>query len=212
MPRMSKKQQIAKAKSPAAASPAPKRQRVLGPEFHHAQRYDPEKWKPGILARLESGDSLYEACAAQGPGAPTADVVMKWVKKDPTGFGLQYAHARETGYLLLGDKIDKLAAETHTYTLVPETDAEGQPLYDEHGQQRVRRVLVPLSSDVIASKRLQVDTLKWKLAKMLPKVYGERLTQQHVGPEDGAVKVEVSTVFDQILSNLELKRRGDGGE
>ena len=60
MPRMSKE-----------ISKTPKRQRALGPEFHHAQRYDPEKWKPGILARLESGDSLYEACAAQGPG-PTA--------------------------------------------------------------------------------------------------------------------------------------------
>jgi len=184
----------------------------VGPGLTRRHRHDPAVWMPRVCERLALGDSLYEACAALGAGAPTADAVLSWAKKDPSGVGLQYAQARETGYLLLGDKIDQLAAETHTYTLVPEVDADGHPLLDEHGEQRVRRVLVPLSSDVIASKRLQVDTLKWKLSKMLPKVYGERLTQQHVGPEDGAVKVEVSAVFDQILNNLELKRRGDGGE
>jgi len=174
------------------------------------RKYDPAEWMPRVCEHLRAGASLYEACAAAGPGAPSPDAVLSWAQKDPEGLGRQYTQARETGYLLLGDKIDQLAAETHTYTLVPELDADGKQLCNERGEPLTRRVLVPLSSDVIAHKRLQIDTLKWKLCKMLPKVYGDRLTTQHTGAEGGPVQVELS-VFDQILNNLELKRQAEDG-
>ena len=69
---------------------------------------------------------------------------------------------------------------------------------------------MPLSADVIAHKRVQIDTRKWMLSKMLPKVYGDRLTTEHTGAEGGPVQVELS-VFDQILNNLELKRQAEDG-
>ena len=174
----------------------------------------PGQWMGQVCAALSQGMSLYEACDAV-PGGPSPDVVMSWVRKDPDGVGRQYTHARETGYLLLGDKIDRLAAETNTYTLVPEVDADGQQMYDDAGEPRARRVLVPLSADVIASKRLQIDALKWKLSKMLPKVYGDRVTQEHTGKDGGPIAiaaVDLKNLSDEELENMQrLMTKATGG-
>ncbi|WP_210419264.1 terminase small subunit-like protein [Acetobacter vaccinii] len=40
-----------------------------------------------------------------------------------------------------------------------------------------------------AAKRLHVDTLKWIMSKRAPKVYGDKITQEHTGPDGGPVQV-----------------------
>jgi len=141
-----------------------------------------------ICAELEKGLSLGEACAMYEDG-PGPNTVLNWVKEDPQGVGARYSRAREIGYLVLGDRIAEIASQTHTYTLVPLLDAEGNQILDPEGNPRMKRVLVPLNSDVIAHKRLQIDTLKWKLSKMLPKIYGDKITQEHTGPGGGPIPI-----------------------
>lgn len=169
------------------------------------KKYEPDQWMHVICDLLAQGMSLYEACDAAGEGAPSVHVVLDWVRKYPDTCGQQYARAREIGYLALGDKIDQIAAETHTYTMVPEVDAGGNQVYDENGDPISRRILVPLSSEVIASKRLQVDTLKWKLSKMLPKVFGDKITNEHTGANGGPISiaaVDLKNLSDEELENM----------
>lgn len=184
--------------------------RQLFKVMHH-----PEDWLEAVCVGLEQGMSLYEACDAV-EGGPTPDVVLAWVKKYPDTVAPRYARARETGYLLLGDKIDRLASETHAYTLVPEVDADGNQIYDEKGEPKSRRILVPLSADVMASKRLQVDTLKWKLSKMLPKVYGDKVTQEHTGANGGPITmaaVNLKGLSDEELDKMQqLMLKASGKE
>ena len=156
-----------------------------------------------LCDELRRGKSLWKACEAH-PGAPDPSTILKWVEEDPEGLGQQYAHARELGYRLLADEIEQLASETHTYTLVPEVDADGKPVYDEQGEPKTRKVLVPLSSDVIAHKRLQIDTRKWMLSKMLPKVYGDKILNEHTG-KDGAPIAVAQAVNFKALSDKELE-------
>lgn len=40
-----------------------------------------------------------------------------------------------------------------------------------------------------AAKRLHVDTLKWVMSKRAPKVYGDKVTQEHTGPDGGPMQV-----------------------
>lgn len=147
-----------------------------------------------ICETLSMGESLDEACR-RIPGGPTAACVLDWVDEDPEGIGTEYARARRRGYLLLGDRISELASETHAFITVQSTDAEGNLVFNPDGSPHLKKVLAPLSADVIASKRLQVDTLKWKLSKMLPKVFGEKISTEHSGPGGGPI----------ITSNLNLK-------
>lgn len=158
-----------------------------------------------ICEVLAAGESLEEACR-RVPDAPTVPTVLGWVEKDPSGLGKDYARARQIGYQLLGDRIQAIAAETHAVTLMHKRDIDGNPVYGEDGKPVTEQVLVPLSSDVIASKRLQVDTLKWKLSKMLPKIYGDRVTQEITGAGGGPLQVtaaDLRGLSDDELATME---------
>jgi hypothetical protein len=48
--------------------------------------------------------------------------------------------------------------------------------------------------------RLQVDARKWYASKLAPKKYGEKLTQQHTGPDGGPIETKE-------LSDIEEARR-----
>jgi hypothetical protein len=155
-----------------------------------------------VFEVLAAGESLDEACR-RVVDAPVASAVMRWVMSDPDGAGAEYARAREIGYRLLGDRIDRIAGETHSMIMIHEQDPDGNHLYNADGTPKLKQVLAPLSADVIASKRLQVDALKWKLSKMLPKVYGDKVTQEVTGAGGGPL--QVATMDFKGLTDDELK-------
>ncbi|MFT3804968.1 MAG: terminase small subunit protein [Burkholderiaceae bacterium] len=45
-------------------------------------------------------------------------------------------------------------------------------------------------ADSVHRARLRIDARKWLMAKLLPKKYGDRITQEHTGPNGGPVTVE----------------------
>ena len=159
-----------------------------------------------ICVQLEQGRSLPEACRAVQGAPAAASTVLTWVEKDPSGYGQRYALARETGYRLLGDEILRIANETHAVITVQQTDAAGNLMFDEHGEPLTKKALAPLSADVMAHKRLLVDTLKWKLSKMLPKIYGDKVTQEHVGSGGGPIQmaaVNLKNLSDEELAQMQ---------
>lgn len=169
-----------------------------------------------ICEVLALSESLEEACR-RVPDAPHPATVLKWVEKYPDTLGQEYAHARKIGYQLLGDKIDRIAAETYSMVTVHKQDSEGNYLFNTDGAPVLSQVLVPLSADVMASKRLQVDTLKWKLSKMLPKVYGDRSTTELTGAHGGPIQLanaSLKTLSDDELATMQAllaKSIGTGG-
>lgn len=106
-----------------------------------------------ILARLEEGMSLKKACDGEIDPAQ----VLRWVKQC-LDFAQKYALAREIGFLLKVDRILDLLEEAH--------EAARDP---EYGSTRLVAI------------KLEIDTLKWLLAKMLPKVYGDKASVHVVG-------------------------------
>jgi hypothetical protein len=156
-----------------------------------------------ICSELKKGRSLDSIC--QGEGMPAISTVLDWVEQDPAGFGEYYARARQVGYSLLADEIIQLSDKTHEWVMVQELDAEGKPLLDEKGEPSLKRVLMPLSADVIAHKRVQIDTRKWMLSKMLPKIYGDKVLQEHTGADGGPIAiaaVDLKNLSDEELENM----------
>jgi hypothetical protein len=164
-----------------------------------------EKVFEGVCTLLEQGMSLTEACK-KVPDAPLPSSVLKWIDQDPQGLGQRYALARETGYRLLGDEITRIASETHAIVYVQKRDAAGNLMHDEDGEPLLEKAMAPLSADVMAHKRLMVDTLKWKLAKMLPKIYGDKVTQEHTGAGGGPIQmaaVNLKNLNDDELAQMQ---------
>lgn len=130
-----------------------------------------------ICEMLSQGKSLRKAAEAEGISAST---VLDWTRKYPE-FGEQYARARETGYQLLADELVEIA-----------DDGSSDSYTDDEGRTRV-------DAEVVARSRLRLDTRKWLLSKMLPKVYGDKLQTELTGPGGGPVQHEVTKIERVIV-------------
>ena len=101
--------------------------------------------------------------------------VLLWKDADEV-FAEQYTRARTLGYQLLADEILEISDDgsNDTYT-------------DDEGNERTNQ-------DVIARSRLRVDSRKWMLSKMLPKVYGDKIQTEH----SGGITVHASPLDERL--------------
>lgn len=94
---------------------------------------------------------------ARDPEMPSAPTVIRWTQEsDKKDFAERYTRAREVGYSLLAEEIVEIS------------DASGRDFIQTEDGERPNH-------EAVARDRLRVDTRKWVLAKMLPKVYGEKV-------------------------------------
>lgn len=114
-----------------------------------------------ICALLAEGKSLRAVC--REPGMPSPSTVLGWAEDPESEFGKQYAGARARGYQLLADDILEIS-----------DDSSGDVIVDDEGNERT-------DAERVARSRLRVDSRKWMLSKMLPKVYGDKLTTEVTG-------------------------------
>ena len=169
-----------------------------------ARKYDRVEVTAHICGELQKGRSLENICTTDA-GMPTTAGFLGWVQNDPAGVGKDYAHAREIGYLLLADEIVALSDKTHEWVTVQQLSPDGDPMFEKDGTPKLKQMLLPLNGDVIAHKRVQIDTRKWVLSKMLPKVYGDKITQEHTGSNGGPIAlaaVDLKNLSDEELENM----------
>lgn len=109
-----------------------------------------------ICRALADGGSLNSICKAEN--MPSEATVRSWALDDVEGFSANYARAREIGY-------DKLAEEL--------LEIADTPLV---GTKTITKLtgVETTEGDMVEHRRLQVDTRKWMLSKMLPKRFGDR--------------------------------------
>lgn len=104
----------------------------------------------------------------RGEGMPHFATVMRWVAQQPT-FCDQYARAT-----------------------LARADAKFEELDDVSEQAATAE-----SAVTIAGLRLKADNIKWQLARMNAKKYGDKITQEHTGA-DGKDLV-VSTIIREYM-------------
>ncbi len=135
-----------------------------------------------ICLQLADGLSLNAIC--RQPGMPSERTVRTWALDDLHGFAPRYAKARELGYLKLADELLDIA---DTSVIGIKTVSKPNGVETTEG-------------DMIERSRLRVDTRKWMLSKMLPKIYGDKVSLEHSG------NVNIKTMTDAEL--LAIAARG----
>ena len=180
----------------------------------HRLVYDRDLVGSHVCSELAKGRSLNNILTMDG-NMPTPATFLQWLEDDPEGLGKHYAHAREVGYRLLADEIVAISDETHTTTWIHEQDVDGNYLFNPDKSPKLKEMLVPLSPDVIARNRLRVDTRKWMLSKMLPKIYGDKITNEHTGKDGGPIAlaaVDLRGLSDAELTQMQtLLGKATGG-
>jgi hypothetical protein len=93
---------------------------------------------------------------------------------DRDGFAEQYRRARELQYLGIADELTDIA-----------DDGRNDWMTIRRGKEEIEIV----NREVVERSKLRVETRKWLLSKMLPKVYGDKVTNEITGSlkVDGAV-------------------------
>ena len=112
-----------------------------------------------VCAALTDGQSLRKACASEG--MPDPSTVLRWVEQYPE-FSQQYTQARARSYQLLADEIIDIS-----------DDSSADLVETDNGSR--------FDAERVARSKLRVDSRKWMLSKMLPKVYGEKVDVNHGG-------------------------------
>lgn len=166
----------------------------------------PDPYTPEVVAeickRLAGGESLRAICRSDG--MPARTTVIKWVLDDRDGFADQYARAKAVG-------IDEFADETIE---IADTPAPGVIETDKIG------VAGPYTEvqrrDAIEHRRLQVDTRKWYVSKLAPKLYGDKLALEHSGEigtrsyDDEERMAKIDAIFAAIERRLNENAVVDG--
>lgn len=125
-----------------------------------------------ICVRLGLGESLREICRDEN--MPDKSTVMRWLASHAE-FRDQYACAREAQADYYAEEIIEISDDaTNDYMLRKNNSGEDELVENK---------------DVLARSRLRVDTRKWLMARMAPKKYGDRITQEHTGNDGGPLVV-----------------------
>ena len=127
-----------------------------------------------ICERLASGEALGAICKDIGIHRNT---VRLWRDANPD-FDVQYARAREDYYDNLAEEM-MIIANTKSEGHIHERGVDGQGQTWEKDKYY----------DAVEHRKLQIETRKWLLTKLSPK-FKERVTQEVVGKDGGAIMVE----------------------
>lgn len=157
-----------------------------------------------ICTRLAEGESLRAICRLDH--MPHEATVRGWAldeRKHP-GFYTQFARARQIRAFGWADEMLEIADDATADYAVQVGDGGPKLVVDHEHIQRAR---------------LKVDTRKWLVSKMLPKVYGDRLQAELSGPDGGPIetssvdRIEWAKVLLLKLneSSRELQEGGDNG-
>lgn len=113
-----------------------------------------------ICRRLAFGESLRKICREDD--MPPLTTVIEWNLDNREGFSEQYARARKMQAEVLADELVEIC-----------DDGSNDYMQTKHGPV--------LDAEHVQRSRLRVDTRKWYLSKVLPKIYGDKITQEHTG-------------------------------
>lgn len=140
-----------------------------------------------ICGKIAKGMSLRAVCREEE--MPALSVVEKWVaEKKHDGFAEQYAEARASQAQHLFDELLEIA------------DDEAQDKITLDGKEVVNTARIHRA-------RLRVDTRKWYLSKVLPKIYGDKLDMTTNGKDIAQPIVTITPELQSLKDKYEEELR-----
>jgi len=134
-----------------------------------------------ICERMSDGESLREICDKDS-NLPARRTILRWVKNDDAAKKI-YDEAQQDRMHWYADEIVKIAYDTSSDTI---TGPEGER---------------KCNHEWIARSRLKVDSLKFLMAKLAPRTYGDKLPEV-----DEQKRMEVTWQGQQIEAQPKLTR------
>lgn len=138
-----------------------------------------------ILERLMDGQSLRKIC--EDEAMPSRSTVLRWLAADTEGFEAKYARARVAQLMGEADALLELADQSR---IGMKTTTKG------NGD------IETVEGDMIERTRMQIETRKWLLEKLIPKKYGAKLelSGDPTNPIQHSVTIGPEEAYKRMLS------------
>jgi len=132
-----------------------------------------------ICQRIADGESIRAICS--DPDMPSTTAIFRWIANGKyDGFRQLYEASMQIRLETLGDGLIELA------------DAPIE-----------RNAAGAIDSAAVQMRRLQIETRRWILSKLLPRKYGDRMGLDHQGE---GINLTVVTGVPESFASLEQKR------
>lgn len=125
-------------------------------------------------AIAECTDGLQAICD-RNPHFPTPQAIRGWKRKN-SEFNAMYVQAKQDQVDILVEEILQIS-DDKSHDKIIKINADGEE-YEVCNTEYVNR------------SRLRVDTRKWMAAKLVPKIYGDRIQQEISGQDGKPIQVE----------------------
>jgi hypothetical protein len=116
-----------------------------------------------ICLKIATSDYGLTRLCAENLHWPARDTIFEWRLKHKE-FSDKYARAKQ-------DQIESIVDEIID---IADDNSKDMMMISNNGEER--RVV---NTEHINRSRLRIDTRKWLASKLAPKIYGEKITQQH---------------------------------
>lgn len=144
-----------------------------------------------ICRRMAEGETLTEICRSEG--MPAFASVHRWADRHPE-FGEAFARAREAQAHRWAEEIIDISDDSRNDFITRQT---------ERGEE------VVVNHEHISRSKLRVDSRKWLLAKVLPRVYGDKV--EVGGSTENPLTVLIQEVQGRALKPVQIVD-GEAGE
>ena len=136
-----------------------------------------------ICDRLATGESLRSIC--RDPHMPDEKAVRLWVIARAGTFAPQFTRARELGFQSIAEEIIEISDADYT---LPDGAVD---------------------NGAVQQARLRSDNRKWFLSKMMPRQFGDKVTQEITGEDGGALitRIELVPVAPNAAAERSCRRR-----
>lgn len=114
-----------------------------------------------ILERIEDGEALRVICSE--PGMPSRGAVRNWIDAIE-GLKARHEHARARGLEVIAEQVITLADE---------------------------QIITERGDDNVARSKLMIESRKWTLSKLAPKIYGDKTAHEVTGADGAPLPVMV---------------------
>lgn len=175
-------------KSPFKPPPRkPRGASISNPLMRNARDWDRDKVMDVVCNAIASSSKSIASILAEGyegHALPEYVTISKWIAEEKSGleneYRKMYARAKEAQAEFMAEEL----AELHNKAWVPVLDPEtGMPMMV--GGKPVMTV----DKASAALVRLEAENKKWLMAKLKPKRYGDKVTQEIVGPNGGPIQL-----------------------
>lgn len=131
---------------------------------HHGSAYSPVIARK-LCERIMRKETLNAIC--KSPGMPSLATVVRWLASpNHAEFREMYYYARRVQAEMYIDEIIEIADETAD---------DWKPVYNKNGVQNGWKP----DNEAIQRSRVRIDSRKWLAAKLVPRLYGERVDVSH---------------------------------